>query len=219
MIAQHIRRSFDSLLERYGPQGWWPADGVWEIMLGAVLVQRTTWNNAARAIENLRQAQRLDESALSATPRPKLEELLKPAGFYRVKARRVSALLEFVNVSGGVNALAQLSTPELRGRLLSIDGIGDETADAILLYGFERPVFVVDSYARRLLARLGGSAERTDEALRGQVCALVRETWMLNELHALIVAHGKRHCRPQPQCDGCCLVSFCAYAESGWRAA
>lgn len=219
MIAQHIGAWLASLLARYGPQAWWPADSVWEIMLGAVLVQRTTWNNAARAIENLRQAQLLDEAALSAMPRAVLEEFLKPAGFYRVKARRVAALLEFVNVAGGTDALAGLTTPDLRARLLGVNGIGEETADAILLYGFERPVFVVDAYARRLLARLAGAAEHTDEALRGQVCGQVRETGMLNELHALIVVHGKQHCRSAPRCNGCCLVSTCAYAEGGRRAA
>ena len=214
MTAQHIGTWYEVLLGRYGPQAWWPGDSVWEIMLGAVLVQRTTWANAARAIENLREAGRLDETSLATTPLPVLETLLRPAGFYRLKARRISALLEFVRQAGGVTALRMLTTPKLRDDLLHIDGIGPETADAILLYGFERPVFVVDAYARRLLGRLSGSRAPADDHLRTQVCGQSRPVSWLNELHALIVEHGKRHCQIRPRCTGCCLTRFCAYSEA-----
>jgi endonuclease-3 related protein len=207
----------DALREAYGPQGWWPGGGEpFDVMLGAILVQRTTWVNAGRALDRLSEAGILDWSALRGLTSSTLEELIKPCGFYRTKAGRLRKLAEFVSASGGTGALGRLGTDALRERLLRLEGIGPETADAILLYAFDRPVFVVDAYARRLYSRLcGEAAPAADAELKRTVETAVQDTGDLNDLHALIVEHGKRHCRSSPLCAGCCLGSICRHAGSG----
>lgn len=198
-------------MRHHGPQAWWPAESRFEVMVGAVLVQQTAWVNASRAIDRLRDAGLLDHDALASAPRSTVEGLIRAAGFYRVKAKRLVGLARFVSRAGGLSMLQQLGISELRAALRELDGVGAETADAILLYVFERPVFVVDAYARRLFGRLTGTPPSSDAELKALVEGVVTQAADLNELHALIVAHGKRFCRTQPLCASCCLRTSCQY--------
>lgn len=207
--------SFRALYERlsaaYGPQDWWPAEDAFEVMVGAILVQRTAWRNAARAIEELRERALLDPVTLAATDRDALAQLIRSAGFFRTKASRVLGLAAFVRDSGGISALSGWSTSRLRASLLDLDGVGPETADSILLYAFDRPVVVIDGYLRRLVRRLrSASTDMADDDLRDSIFAEIDDAPRLNELHALVVEHGKRHCASRPRCGSCLLAQGCA---------
>jgi endonuclease-3 related protein len=218
MRRRTIPAVFDALLAQHGPQGWWPAEDRFEIMAGAVLVQRTAWRNAAQAIQRLKARGALAAEQLAAVDSTFLETMIKPAGFFRVKAARLKALARFVVASGGVDALSRQATPSLRTTLLSQQGIGPETADAILGYAFERPVFVVDAYARRLFERLGSPDPLpSDFDLKADCEAEISTATNLNELHALIVAHSQRCCAAVPDCARCSLRLRCGYAAAAAR--
>lgn len=211
---------YERLLATYGPQHWWPAESVFEMMAGAVLVQNTAWTSAARAIQSLKEAELLSAEALAALSQERLAELIRASGYRNVKAERLQALCRWLLDMGGVRGCHRRETARLRDSLLQVHGVGRETADAILLYGFERPVFVVDAYAFRILERLGWWRGRRDyEALRRAVeRTFGTEVRRLNELHALLVEHGKRHCRPKPRCRDCPLAARCAHGGSLPRA-
>lgn len=207
-------RSRDRLLLEHGPQGWWPADTPFEIMVGALLVQRTTWRNAERAIAALKRAGLLDPRKLASADLATLQDYVRPAGFYRTKSGRVRALARFVLAAGGVAGLVRQPTDSLRRMLLDQPGIGAETADAILLYVFGRPVVVVDAYLRRFAARLEASnPPPTDADIVRAVTGEIDSADELSEFHALVVAHGKRHCRKIPRCDRCAVSSLCRSAQ------
>lgn len=202
------------LAAAYGSQeGWWPAENAFEIMVGAVLVQRTAWSNAEKAIDRLRRERLLDAAVLALAPPDRVERCIRGAGFFRTKAARLRKLSAFVAAAGGIRSLECHSTEGLRAQLLAIEGIGPETADAILLYGFERPVVVIDAYLRRIAARLTGRDEVRgaggDAALRESITGEIGDAGRLNEFHALIVAHGKARCRIRPLCGACPLLSRC----------
>lgn len=198
------------LEQAYGAQQWWPADGAFEVIVGAVLVQRTTWHNAAAAIGILRARGLLSCKALASARIRRLESCVRTAGFYRTKAVRLRAIARHVRDCGGVDVLAGRPTAGLRDELLGLPGIGEETADAILLYAFDRPVWVSDAYSRRLLARLAGD-DWSGAHESSYVEPLVRRgnTRALKELHALVVEHGKRCCKTQPECARCILRTRC----------
>jgi endonuclease-3 related protein len=199
------------LLAAYGPQQWWPGDSPFEVMVGAVLTQNTAWRNVERAIANLKAAEALTPSAIAALPPARLAALIRPAGYFNVKARRVQAFCRFVLASGGEHALAKRPTDALRHALLAVHGIGPETADDMLLYAFGRPVFVIDAYTRRLLGRLGlaSGTEGYDTLRRGIERAFGADTELFKELHALVVQHAKTACAKGPRCAGCCLRRIC----------
>lgn len=194
-----------------GKQHWWPGDSAFEIMVGAVLTQNTAWTNVEKAIANLKQFQALSPQAIVKTHPRKLAEWLKPSGYFNIKAKRLRAMCQWLIGQGGVRMLAKLTTTELRSALLAVHGIGPETADDILLYAFNRPVFVIDAYTRRIFARLGLIEEAEDyETLRR--CfenALDPSVPLFNEFHALIVIHGKNICKKRPLCSNCCLKENC----------
>ena len=200
----------EQLAAAYGPQDWWPADDAFEVMVGAILVQRTAWRNAVLAIEQLRKLDLLEPAPLAAADPGVLAQLIRSAGFFRAKARRVRGLAAFVLRSGGTDSLGEWPTARLRSTLLELDGVGPETADSILLYAFDRPVVVVDEYLRRLVRRLRSpSAIDSDDDLREAIFAQIDDASRLNEFHALIVEHGKRHCSSRPRCSGCPLSRRC----------
>lgn len=206
-----VREVHDRLLATHGPQRWWPADTDFQVLAGAVLVQNSRWQNVELALARLAQAAIASPAKVLALPLPELESLLQPAGTFRVKAKRLRAVCEFIDTAGGVDMLRSLPPGPLRARLLAVHGIGPETADALLVYLFHRPVFIVDAYARRLFRHIGRpDAEADYETLRGNI---EREfggsAQEYNELHALIVEHGKRYCRKKPACDGCPLLGGC----------
>ena len=208
---------YDRLLARYGVQGWWPAESQFEVMVGAVLTQATAWTNVEKAIANLRRAEALSPRAVREMDAAELEALIKPSGFFRVKARRLRALCDFIGArfSDDLDAMAREPAESLRREILEVDGVGEETADDILLYALGFPIFVVDAYTRRVFHRLGASAEdaRYADLQRMFHAALPRDAALFNEYHALIVRHAAARCRKRnPLCDGCPLADACEYA-------
>ncbi|MDQ3927875.1 MAG: hypothetical protein M3328_01880, partial [Chloroflexota bacterium] len=218
---------YRTLLAHYGPQHWWPTltGSRWEVMLGAVLVQRTTWRNAARALANLASALGSaglsDPAKLLSIPDETLGDLVRPAGHFSRKPRTLKLLARTVLELGGVDALSTSSesTASLRNLLLGTWGIGPETADAILLYALERPVFVADAYALRLASRWGLLAPTAsyDEVQRTFSEDLPKDLDLFKEYHALIVEHGKQLCRPVPLCDLCPLNRLISLDSGGRR--
>lgn len=205
---------YQRLFDRFGPQHWWPARSRLEIVVGALLTQNTAWTNVEKAIERLRQAGLLDAAALPRAPVAVVAEAVRPAGYFNVKAQRLVALAQALEAEGGLEGLDGWETATLRVWLLSRPGVGPETADAVLLYAFQRPVFVVDAYARRIFGRL--------ELIRGdEPYEVLRRAWerelpgeaaLLNEFHALLVRLGKEHCRTRARCGQCPLVDLCPSA-------
>lgn len=190
-------------------------------MLGAVLTQNTAWTNVERALAQLSAQVPLVADSLLALSESELAMLIRPAGYFNVKARRLRAFCEAYLLAGGESSLQALDTPRLRRWLLGIHGIGAETADDILLYAFGRPVFVVDAYTRRLFQRLGViDGDESYETLRVRFEeAMGRDPGLFNEYHALIVHHAKVVCRARaPRCDACCLSTACAQRSDEERA-
>ena len=214
-----LRRLYDVLLEAHGPQHWWPGGSAFEIAVGAVLVQRTAWRNAAGAIARLAERDLIDPSAILDLPVSHLQRLIRPAGFFRQKSGTLRSFSAWLVAAGGFDSLQAYPTAELRAALAALRGIGPETADSILLYALHRPVFVVDAYARRLLTRTGirPDAGAVDYASLGGWIEeqLPADAALLGEFHALIVAHGKARCRPRPVCPGCPVEDICVYASGG----
>jgi endonuclease-3 related protein len=210
--ARLLREVYERLLGRFGPQGWWPAETALEVAVGAVLTQNAAWSNVARAIANLKEAGLLDGpealSRLLSEPTDRLEFLIRPSGYFRLKAARLRNLLEFVQGQGGsLEAMASEGSQALRERLMRVRGVGPETADSILLYALGKPVFVVDAYTRRALLRHGFVSEEAgyDEVQALFMDNLPAETGLFGEYHALFVRLAKEHCRPRPRCLGCPL--------------
>jgi endonuclease-3 related protein len=199
----------------YGPQHWWPGDSAFEIMVGAVLTQNTAWTNVEKAIANLKAAQALSPEVIAPVPHRRLAAWLKPSGYFNITAQRLRAFCAWLIRKGGTKRIARLSTEALRAELLQVHGIGPETADDILLYAFNRPVFVIDAYTRRLFQRLGLiQGDDHYEALRARFeTALAANAPLYNEYHALIVAHAKNVCRKHPLCTVCQLSSLCPSRE------
>jgi len=208
-LRRRLLRLYTALDARYGPQDWWPGRSRFEVAVGAVLTQHTAWAGVARAIGNLRAARRLAPRRLCQLPLPRLGRLIRPAGTWRLKARRLRALAVFLLERAGGRFERLRGTPleTLRAQLLAVRGLGPETADAILLYALGRPVFVADAYTRRVLSR--HRMVPTDigyEALRRYLeTHLPGDPALFNELHALLVAVAKSHCRARPRCEGCPL--------------
>ena len=203
---------YDRLFSEYGPQSWWPAETPFEVMVGAILTQNTAWLNVERAITNLRNAGLLSAPAMLETSHAKLAPLIKPSGYFNVKAERLLGFVRWYCQQGQYDSLKKLHTARLRKALLSVKGIGPETADDILLYAFNRKVFVIDAYTRRIFSRLGYiDNAMTYEALRAVIEAglEVENTRVFNEYHALIVKHGKEGCKVRPDCSRCCLETLC----------
>ena len=203
---------YAALFAAYGPRHWWPADSLFEVMVGAILTQNTAWSNVERALQRLRGLVSLDAEAILNLSTEQLADAIRPAGYFNVKAARLQEFCRSYLIAGGLNGLARLDTAALRRYLLAIKGIGPETADDMLLYAFERPVFVVDAYTRRLFQRLGHlSGNEGYEQIRSAFeSALGADVVLFNEYHALIVNHAKAVCKTKPRCDQCCLSEHCA---------
>jgi endonuclease-3 related protein len=200
---------YQVMLEALGPQGWWPGRTRFEVIVGAILTQNTSWGNVARAVENLRRAGALTPQALAMIPPARLARLIRSSGYYNVKVGRVKRFLGFLQERYGLNVSRMLARrpSSLRQELLAVPGIGPETADSILLYAGGVPIFVVDAYTRRILSRHGLIAPDAsyDEMQALFMGALPPDAALYNEYHALLVAVGKAYCRPVPRCAGCPL--------------
>ncbi|MBC7093887.1 endonuclease III domain-containing protein [Candidatus Bipolaricaulota bacterium] len=205
---------YQTLLAAYGPQGWWPGEGPFEVVVGAVLTQATSWRNVEQALVNLKAAGTLSPEAMANLPPDELAALIRPAGFFRQKARRLAELVAWIERSGGLSSVLRLPTAELRASLLAVPGIGPETADSILLYAAGRPVFVVDAYTRRILTRLGLLPHEHapyPEVTRLFTDHLPPDPGLYGEYHALLVRHGKERCRKRPRCPGCPVAAQCPF--------
>ena len=213
---------YERLFRHFGPRGWWPGETPFEVCVGAILVQNTSWTNAARAIANLKERHLLSPEGLRRIPKSRLALVIRPARFFNVKADRLKVFIRFLwdAHAGELNRLFSLPADVLRKTLLGLKGIGPETADSILLYAVQRPVFVVDAYSHRIFSRLGlyqgpSSGRKGYEALqKGFHRFLPRDVPLYNEYHALLVELGKEYCRPRPRCAPCPLSAVCAYPGS-----
>ena len=198
------------LYNKFGPRHWWPGDTRLEIIIGAILTQNTAWTNVEKAIANLKKKNLLKVKELSRISKKRLSVLIRPAGYYNIKSQRIKFFLAFLNsaYSGSIDRMFKTETSRLRDQLLSVKGIGPETADSILLYAGGKSVFVVDAYTKRIFSRHGFISE-DDDYSRVQsffVRNLPENAKLFNEFHALIVELGKNLCRPKkPLCDICSL--------------
>ncbi len=208
-LRRRLLRLSEALLARFGPQGWWPARSAFEVVVGAILTQSTAWVNVEHALASLRAARALDSAALRALPARRLARLVRAAGFYRVKARRLRDFLRHLDRrhGGDLRRLLRQPAPALRAELLALRGVGPETADSILLYAAGRPVFVVDAYTRRVLSRhrILRPEASYQEAQALFTDHLPRDPALFNEYHALLVRVAKEYCRTVPRCEGCPL--------------
>jgi endonuclease-3 related protein len=211
--AETLRHYYQTLHQRLGPQGWWPARTRLEVILGAILAQNTAWTNAALAVRRLRKAGLLNLARLQRASRSELEDCLRPAGFYRQKALTIRNFLDWLTraCAGSLATLFALPAEEARRELLKIRGLGPETVDAILLYAGRHPFFVADAYARRILARHGLVPAKAGYSAVQQFLHrhLPPDQALFNQFHALLVEVGKRFCRrQQPDCGACPLKAF-----------
>jgi endonuclease-3 related protein len=222
-LPERLRRVYDRLLGAYGPQGWWPGSAdPFEVVVGAVLTQSVAWTNVERALANLRAAGVLSVAGLHALDDAALAALVRPSGYYTVKARRLRAVVRLVveEFEGDVARLLALPLADLRPRLLATYGIGEETADDILVYAAGLASFVVDAYAVRLFTRLdlappAGAAAGYAAWQVHLMGALPADAALFNEYHALIVRHVKLRCRKRaPRCPGCPLLDLCPTGQA-----
>ncbi len=211
MTEPNLMQIYRRLYAHYGPQHWWPADSPFEVMVGAILTQNTNWRNVEAAITRLKEAGMLDAGRIAACNPRRLAELIRSSGFYNQKAERLQAFCRFYRQTGGENGLLRL--PDPRHALLSLHGIGPETADSILLYALGLPVFVIDAYTKRIASRLGIADAAVSYPRLQEIftAGLPEDADLYNEYHALLVAHAKRHCRTRPLCDNCPLADCCAW--------
>jgi endonuclease-3 related protein len=213
VTGQRLMEMFDLMLNHFGPQDWWPAETALEVMVGAVLTQNTNWKNVEKAIENLKDKDLLSVVNLNATPSGELAQLIRPAGYYNIKSKRLKNLMNFIaeRYQEDLSMFMEEDTQKLREGLLSVNGVGPETADSILLYAASRPVFVIDAYTYRILYRHGMISEEhaTYDVLQDLFMDhLTEDASLFNEFHALIVQTGKHYCKRRPICDHCPLEKW-----------
>jgi endonuclease-3 related protein len=217
-----LRQYFATLFRTYGPQKWWPGRTRFEIIVGAILTQNTNWTNVERAIGALRRNDLLSRAAIARIPAAKLAPLIRSSGYFRQKARKLKAFVAFLQSQhgGSLRDMFAMPTPVLREQLLAVHGVGPETADSILLYAGNHPVFVVDAYTRRILERHEiVHRKATYEEIRALFeKSLPLDNTLFNEFHALIVHVGKHFCRPKtPVCSACPLQCFLTHPVEGSR--
>ncbi len=214
-ISQVLQDIYHQLMARYGPQYWWPAPEPFEIIVGAILTQAAAWSNVDKAIANLKSARALSPKALRQLPTPELAALIYPCGYYNAKALKLKSFAHWLGeyYDDNLDKLFASNADHLRPQLLSIHGIGQETADSIILYAANKPVFVIDSYTRRIINRIGrapaGDSYTAYQALF--MDNLPTDAGLFNEYHALLVCLAKNVCRRRPLCHQCCLNNICQF--------
>jgi len=210
--ATQLRRVYGVLRKTFGHQKWWPGETPFEVMIGAILTQNTAWTNVEKAIMNLKKARKLSFEALRRIPMKDLAQLIRPAGYFNVKADRLKCFMDFLDreCRGDLSKLKRKTMPELREKLLAVKGIGPETADSILLYALDKKSFVIDAYTKRIFSRHGLAKDHeTYERWRELFTrALPENRNLYNDFHAQIVRTGKDHCRKVPRCEECPLRRF-----------
>lgn len=214
-LSEKLLKIYELLSGHYGHLNWWPGETPFEVMVGAVLTQNTAWSNVEKAIANLKAKGVLSPEKLTALPHGEIAAMIKPAGYFNVKAKRLAALLEFFRdeYSFSFDKMASDELPLARRKLLNTYGIGPETADSILLYCLNKPIFVIDAYTRRILERLKiAGGDESYEDLQGIFMRnLPADPALFNDYHAQFVIHGKTMCRTKPLCPRCPLDGMCRY--------
>ncbi|MDD5617991.1 MAG: endonuclease III domain-containing protein [Candidatus Omnitrophica bacterium] len=208
MTKRKLARIYHKLHSSFGKQYWWPARTKLEVMIGAMLTQNTSWPNVEKAISNLKKKKFLSFKKLSNLKTDKLAALIKSAGYFNIKARRLKNLLEFINKNykGNLSFMQKINTYALREELLNVNGVGQETADSILLYAFNKPIFVIDAYTKRIFSRLNKMPQDIpyQDAQNLFMKNLAKDSYLFNEYHALIVKLGKDYCKKnKPLCHKC----------------
>lgn len=221
-MRERLLNIFHRLYDAYGPQHWWPRNSPFEVIIGAILTQAAAWSNVEKAIQNIKEANALSPQGLYSLPLDELARLVYSAGYYNAKATKIKAFVEMLYREAGSNLDALLSRPtaELRQLLLDTHGVGPETADSVLLYAAGRPVFVIDTYTRRLFSRLGLHPAKDDYASWQAMfmANLPADVGLFNEYHALIVCHSKEVCRKKPLCQRCLLQDICPVGRAAEHA-
>jgi len=214
-ISQALLNIYRRLLAHFGPQHWWPAQEPFEVIVGAILTQSAAWGNVEKAIANLRTAEALSARALRQLPLSELAVLVHPCGYYNAKALKLKSFAYWLgnHYQDDLDRLFANNADELRLQLLSIHGIGQETADSIILYAANKPIFVVDAYTRRIINRIGLAPDRNNYAAYQALFMdyLSPDAELFNEYHALLVCLGKNVCRSRPLCQQCCLNNICHF--------
>jgi len=219
MLKNRLMTIYDLLYNAFGPRHWWPADTPFEVIIGAILTQNVSWKNVEKAIAALKEIDAMTPEAMAALPTDMLAEKIRPAGYFNMKAKKIKAFMEYLysRYDGSLDRMFQMPLPVLRKELLSVYGIGQETADSIILYAGNMPIFVVDAYTKRIFSRLGLVDENYSyEAVqRLFMDNLPRDTRLYNEYHALIVAAGNMYCgNRKKKCGLCPLGLICTAADS-----
>lgn len=209
-MKKKLNLIYRRLYSHFGPQSWWPADSIFEVMVGAILAQSTNWSNVEKAIAQLKKHKALNPRKLYNLERRKIARLIRSAGYYNIKAKRLKEFLKFFihNYGASTSKLSKQKVESLRNELLAVKGIGPETADSILLYALNKPVFVIDAYTKRIFSRhkLLKADASYDEAQDLFTSNLKKDVRLFNEYHALIVALGKAFClKSRPKCSTCPL--------------
>ncbi len=211
-IQAILLKAYALMRTYFGPRNWWPADSPFEVMIGAILTQNTAWTNVEKAIQNIKNENALSIRRLQEISEKKLAMWIRPSGYYNIKARRLKAFINFLYnaFDGKIDKMAAHDGEDLRAQLLGVYGIGEETADSILLYALEKPFFVVDAYTRRIFGRHhlipeDASYKETQEFFMRHLACNVA---FYNEYHALIVETGKTFCGKKPKCSSCPLAAF-----------
>lgn len=216
-MTQRLLGVYHRLLTCYGPQHWWPADSPFEVIIGAILTQSTSWTNVEKAIINLKAKDALSPDALRQMPEQELAQLVYPAGYYNAKAKKIKSFVQWLgdNYNDDLNTLFAPPIPLLRQRLLFVHGIGEETADSIILYAAGKASFVIDAYTRRIVSRLSLEPATNSYAAFQELFVkhIPHDGPFFNEYHALFVRHGKTACKRTPLCQGCCLNYLCKFPE------
>jgi len=205
--SSRLSSIYKKLYKAFGPQHWWPGETLFEVAVGAILTQNTNWGNVEKAIANLRNAGMLNASALGRLHVERLASLIRPAGYYNVKAKRVKHFVDYLikGYEGSMKKMRKGEQTAVREELLAVNGIGPETADSIMLYALDKPVFVIDAYTKRVLSRHNIMADdKSYESFQELFhSSLKADVPLFNEYHALLVRLAKQHCRTKPVCPGC----------------
>lgn len=210
---------FSTLYNQFGAQNWWPAETPFEVCIGAILTQNTAWSNVEKAIQSLKEENLLTEHEIAKANLAQIETAITPSGFYRQKAKRLKEFAEYVVKNyGNVEKMLIQPTGMLRRELLTLNGIGPETADSILLYAANKPIFVVDAYTKRIGSRIGWFDENSsyEEVQEFFTTNIKPNAKTYNEFHALIVKLAKDNCRKKPVCSKCPLNKKCKKIGVGW---
>ena len=222
-LAELLPEVYRRLYDAYGPQGWWPGDSPFEVIAGAILTQSTAWTNVEKALAAMKAARCWSFEAIVALPESELAAIIRPSGYYNAKARKLQAFATHILCRGGLERLFTQDVASLRAELLSIHGIGEETADDIIVYAACKPSFVMDSYTRRIVDRMGLAPSLRNHSYGSYQAVfqgnLPSDTLLFNEFHALLDHHGKVTCvKRNPRCLGCCLFDLCPTGANATQA-